>query len=504
MKVLLINPSQTYPPGSKGVRLGLPLGLMYIAANLEKNSIPVKIFDSLISPDTKIIEQSGCIYHGASDDFLKDVVSKEKPDIVGITSRFLPQIKNTIKVADLVKQVNPNIFVVVGGPQFAVLGRQFLEENKNIDFTVAGEGEIVMLELVNALRDKRPFNNINGLIFRSKNSDGQTEIIVNAPELIKELDSLSLPAYHLVDMDRYFYFLEQGLSARPVGHKRSIQMITSRGCPFNCVFCSIHLHMGKLWRPHSVDYIVSHIQHVIDNYGVKHISFDDDNFTLNSKRCEDILDKTIERKIKISWDTPNGVRADTLSKDLLTKMKKSGCQELVVAAESGDQDTLDNIIGKNLKLESIIQVAKWCKELKIKLKSFFIIGFPGETKAKIQKTIDFAFWLYKKFNVRPYLNIATPLLGTRLYRIVVEGGYLAQELTPENFAIASKGAGRSMIKTPEFDSDDLKKFDRQLDTRVARLNLIRKLMNPCEYIKMLKIFLAKPGVLISYFKKLKG
>jgi len=503
MKVLLINPSRVYPPGSKGVRLGLPLGLMYIAGVLEKNSVPVKIFDSLISPETKIIEKDGYTYHGVSDDYLRDIIRDEEPDIIGITSPFTAQIKNTIKTANLIREVNPTIFIVVGGPHFAVLGRQFLEENNSVDAAVIGEGEVVMLELVKAIDNKKPFDDIKGLIFRSYVPDKQAEIKVNFPESIKELDSLPFPAYHLIDMDCYFNYLKQGLSARPNKHERAISLITSRGCPFNCVFCSVHLHMGKLWRAHSVDYIVSHIQHVINNCGVEHISFEDDNFTFNSKRCENIVDGILEKKIHFSWDTPNGVRADTLNENLLMKMKQSGCQELIVATESGDQAILDSVINKNLRLESIIKVAGWCKKLKIKLKSFFVIGFPGETKVNIQKTIDFAYWLYKEFDVIPNLNIATPLLGTRLHKIVVDNGYLSQELTPENLAVATQARGMGMIKTSEFNPRDLKGFSTQLSTRIARLNLIRKLLHPSEYIKILKLLLTRPLNIAYRLRKLR-
>jgi anaerobic magnesium-protoporphyrin IX monomethyl ester cyclase len=504
MKVLLINPSKVHRRGAKGVRLGLPLGLMYIAAVLEKNSVPVKIFDSLISDNTRITEYPEYTHHGVSSDYLKQIVDKESPDIVGITSPFTSQIENTIQVARLIKEISPNIFVVAGGPHFSVRGRQFLEENPEVDVVVAGEGEIAMLELVKALENKSPYNNIKGLIFRSRSSQNGVEIKNNRPELIKDLDSLPLPAYHLVDMERYFHFLGKGLSSRPGKYSRSISMITSRGCPYNCIFCSIHLHMGRLWRAHSADYVFSHISQVVHKYGVRHISFEDDNFTFNPQRCEDIINQILESNLNIGWDTPNGVRADTLNEGLLKKMKQSGCQKLIVAAESGDQETLDKIIHKSLKLENIIRVAHWCKKLKIKLESSFVIGFPGETKAKIQKTIDFAFRLYKKFDVKPDLLFATPLIGTKLYEIVVKKKYLAEKVTPSNLAVATQARGKGMIRTKEFCPKDLKNFSQQLESRMARLDLVKKMTDPREFFKSLKLFLSKPNRILFYFKRLIG
>ena len=504
MKVLLINPSKIHLHNTKGVRLGLPLSLMYIAAVLEENSIPVKIFDSLISEATEIIKYPKYTYHGVPDYYLKRIIDKEKPNVVGITNPFTSQIESTIKVARLVKEINSNIFIVVGGPHFAVLGKQFLEENNDVDVAIAGEGEIAMLELVKALKNKKSYNNIKGLIFRSKDSQNNIEIKNNYLEPIKNLDDLPLPAYHLVDVERYFHFLEKGLSSRPNKYKNSISMITSRGCPYNCIFCSIHLHMGKLWRAHSADYVISHIEHIINKYNVKHISFEDDNFTFNFQRCENIIDQILKKRININWDTPNGVRADTLSESLLSKMKESGCQELIVAAESGDQDTLDNIIKKSLKLENIIQVAQWCKKLKIRLRSYFIIGFPGETKTKIQKTIDFAFMLYKKFNVKPNLLFATPLVGTKLYDIVLKNKYLTKKITPRSLAAATQARGEGMIKTKEFNPQDLNRFNQQLESRIARLDLIKKLINPYKFFKALKLFFAKPSSIFFYIKRLIG
>ena len=504
MKVLLINPSKIHRYNAKGVRLGLPLSLMYIAAVLEKNSVPVKIFDSLISKNTKITKHSGYTHHGVSDHYLKSIIKKENPDVVGITNPFTSQIESTIRVARLIKEINSNIFVVVGGPHFVVSGKQFLEENNDVDVAVAGEGEIVMLELIRALENKRSYNDIKGLIFRSKDSQNNIKIKSNSLELIKDLDKLPLPAYHLVDIEKYFYFLEKGLSSRPSKYRNSISMITSRGCPYNCIFCSIHLHMGKLWRAHSHNYVISHMEHVINKYNVKHISFEDDNFTFSSQRCENIINQILKKKINVNWDTPNGIRADTLNENLLSKMKKSGCQELVVATESGDQDTLDNIIKKSLKLESIIQVAQWCKKLKIKLRSYFIIGFPGETKTKIQKTIDFAFMLYKKFNVKPNLLFATPLVGTKLHDIVIKNKYLTKKITPKNLAAATQARGEGMIKTKEFNPKDLNRFNQQLEGRIARLDLIKKLTNPYKFFKSLKLFFAKPSRIFFYIKRLIG
>lgn len=502
MKILLINPPRTYFQGSKGVRLGLPLGLMYIAAVLEENGCAVKIFDSLISEKTEIIEKDNFLYHGVSEDYFKDVVSREEPALVGIGGPFSAQIHNAVRAADLVKQINPNIFVVIGGPHASVKGADFLKENKNIDAAVVGEGELAMLELAKAIKDKRSLKAISNVVYRfSDNQEREEKIFTNPWTVIKKIDELPLPAYHLMDMERYF-FLSYDLSARPTKYNRSISMITSRGCPYNCVFCSIHLHMGRIWRFHSVEYVVNHIERVISDYKVKHISFEDDNFTFNPRRCERILDEVLTKKIKFSWDTPNGVRVDTLNEKLLKKMKKSGCQELIIGTESGSQEVLDKIINKNLRLENVFKIAQLCRKIKIKLRSFFVIGFPGETKKDIQKTIDFAFALYKEYRVRPNLMIATPLFGTRLYEISQKENFLVKNITSKDLALATQARGFGLIETSDFTPEDLKKFARELEAKISRLDLIRKLSNPKEYFKILKLIFKKPDRVIHYLKRI--
>lgn len=219
--------------------------------------------------------------------------------------------------------------------------------------------------------------------------------------------------------------MEQYLSPSKIEYRsfkdRAISMITSRGCPFNCNFCAVHLHMGRTFRAHSADYVVDHIEYVVDKYRVKTIFFEDDNLTFDLKRFEDICDKIIARGIRFKWETPNGIRADYLTLELLKKMKKSGCQSVFFGIESGDQYILDNVIDKRLDLKKVVEVAKMCKSVGISTAAFYIIGFPGEKKEHMLRTVELALRLKREYDVGMLLHVATPSLGTRLYRECVEG-----------------------------------------------------------------------------------
>jgi anaerobic magnesium-protoporphyrin IX monomethyl ester cyclase len=314
MKILLINPPQTFYPGSEPPAGNLPIGLMYIAAVLQKASYQVEILDAFfISSD---LPQNGeTVTVGLSKGQIAEEIRKRKPDIVGIAGPFTCQIGNSIKTSEAAKEVNFNIQVVMGGPHVTLVPKEFLKENPTVDIVVAGEGEYAMLEVAEHFEGKRALSTIKGIAYRQND-----DVIVNPRRpFIEDLDKLPYPAYDLVDMEQY-------LNPKNIGYRsfqnRAISMITSRGCPFNCCFCAVHLHMGQGFRAHSAQYVLDHIQYVVDKYKVKNIFFEDDNLTLDLKRFEAICDGLIERKIKIGWETPNGVRADCLTSDLLNKMKK--------------------------------------------------------------------------------------------------------------------------------------------------------------------------------------
>ena len=451
MKIVLVNPPQTFFPGSQPVVVGLPLGIMYIAAALEEEGYEVEILDTLVADFNP--QKIGDVKHyGMPWEKIKEKIKQCKPDIVGITNPFTAQKDNAIKVSEIVKDIDNEIPTAVGGPHVSVRALQFLKDAKNVDIAVISEGEYTMLDIVKYYEGEKDISKIQGIAYRRDDT-----ITLNPKRpFIKNLDELPFPAYNLVDMEKYLN--PRRVSYRCTKYLREISMITSRGCPYNCIFCSIHLHMGKVWRAHSKEYVIGHIEHVVNNYGVEHIHFEDDNLTLNLKRFEGILDGLSEKGVKFSWDTPNGIRPDKLTINILKKMKKTGCTSLRIGVESGDQFILDNVIGKYLRLEDVIKMAKMCKELNITLSAFYVIGLPGERKENMKRTTEFALMLKKRYNVNSLLMIATPLWGTRLYKICKKSGYLTQELTSRALSEATQLYGVGLIKTEDFTPEEVKKI----------------------------------------------
>jgi magnesium-protoporphyrin IX monomethyl ester (oxidative) cyclase len=491
MKVLLINPPQLFYPGSDPPAGNLPLGLMYVAAVLDKAGYKAEILDAFMT-NSSFLKVGDTLEVGMSYGKIREEIRRRKPDIVGIAGPFTCQAENAIRVSDIAKEVDPNILTVVGGPHVTAVPMEFLEEAKNIDVVVVGEGEYTMLDIARSFEGKMKIGDVQGIAYRKDGMIKQNALRT----FIKDLDELPYPAYHLVDMEQY-------LNPRKIEYRsfkdRAVSMITSRGCPFNCNFCSVHLHMGKTFREHSVNYVINHIEYLINKYGVKTIFFEDDNLTFDTKRFEAICDKIIERGIRFNWETPNGIRADYLTLNLLKKMKRSGCQSVFFGIESGDQCVLDNIIGKSLNLKKVVKVAKMCKDIGLRTAAFYIIGFPGEKKENMLKTVEVALRLKRDFDVGMLLHVATPSLGTRLYEECVKKGYVEENLTSRAFAEVRQTRGMPLIKTEDFTPSEVKEIAAMAVRRYKKLSLINYFKSPGVTLKMA---VSQPKIVLKFIQNL--
>ncbi len=491
MRVLLINPPQTFYPGSDLPAGNLPLGLLYIGAVLEKEEHNVEVLNSFMT-DSVFSKNGDATEVGMPYGRIKEEICRRKPDIVGITNPFTSQVDHAMRVATAVKKVDPNILTVVGGPHASVVPVDFLNEAVNVDIAVIGEGEYAMLDIADYAQGQKDLEEIQGIAYRKEG-----KVILNSPRPpIENLDELPFPAYHLVDMEQY-------LNPKKIDYRsfkeRAIPMVTSRGCPFNCHFCAVHLHMGKKFRAHSVAYVINHIEYVVNKYKIKNIFFEDDNMTLDAKRFEGIVDTIIEKGIKINWELPNGVRADTLNFALLTKMKKSGCRSVFFGVESGDQYILDNLIDKSLRLKDVVNVAKMCKSIGLKTGGFYVIGFPGEKKENMMKTVEFALSLKREYDVGMHLFVATPNYGTKVYDVCKKNGYIQQDLTPRAFAEVRQPRGVPLIKTENFTPLEVKEIASKAVEKYKKLSVINYVKYP---IKTLKTAQSSPRVTKRFIENL--
>lgn len=442
LKVLLVNPPQTRLKTSKfyttrALTTYFPLGLIQLAAAV-RTVCNVRIFDCLLSNRQTV--KGNTVTYGASPKEIKAEIEQFNPEIVGVSVPFTTQYCNALLVAMIAKTVNPKVTTVFGGPDPTVRFKAILE-SFYCDYCVVGEGEETFREFIKQFPH---IENVKGLAYKR---DGK---IYFAPRsFLDDLDVLPFPALDLVDAKQYLK------DTRPFRHesfcKNSITVMTSRGCPFNCVFCSVHLHMGRKYRVHSPDYVLRLLRWYRDKYGIRFFHFIDDNLSLNQQRFEAILDRIIEEGLDIEWDTPNGVRADSLSYGLLKKMKDSGCVRVSLALESGVQRVLDEVIGKKASLKRMLKVVRHCKELGLPASGFYVIGFPEETVGEMKETVRLAIKLYRRYDLVPGLNFAMPLYGTELYEKCVRNNYIE-----ENFDCGlAQLHGKPMISTPNFSPTDV-------------------------------------------------
>lgn len=432
---------------------------MYVAA-MVRDVCNVGIFDCLAF-DFETRKDDAIIY-GAPPEEIRKVIEEKQPDVVGISVHATTQYRNAELVAKIAKEVNPKTITVFGGPDPSVRFESILE-NPYCDYCVVGDGEDTFLEFVRNFPVRSSLEKIKGLAYK------RNGFVHYEPRFFDtDLDALPFPAFDLVDLNRYLKS-ERYYKDRSNICENSTPIITSRGCPNCCVFCSIRLHMGQKYRTHSPEYIIKLLRLCIDKYGLSTFHFEDDNLTCDKRRFEKILDLIIEEKLQIKWDTPNGVRVDSLNYNILKKMKQSGCSHLTLAIESGNQRVLDEVIHKKLNLEHAIEIVKYCKELKIQAGAFYVIGFPGETIEEIEDTINLAIKLHRKSDLSPYLMVATPLYGTELYEICMRNKFIKGEPTCEELSITLQLCGEPMISTPEFSKEDIKRILNEYKKRI-RMN----------------------------------
>lgn len=359
MKVLLVNPNylNVYRYVNEESTMILPpLGLAYIAAVLRDKNIAVKILDLAA--------------YNMDDAHAREAMKREKPDIVGITAAT-NTIEEAYRIAGIAKSLGA--MVVIGGPHTSALPEKTLKECRETDIVIRGEGEYAMLELAQG----KPLKLIRGLSYRVGNT------IKKNPDRppIKDLNSLPLPARDLLPLERY----------RSIGVRKYpfATIMTSRGCPFSCTFCTNYMVHGKGFRPRSPENVLKEIDMLVNKYGVKEINILDDNFTLIPGRAEKICDMLMERGYDLIWKCGNGIRADMVTQDLLVKMKRAGCYLLAFGVESGNPDVMKNI-QKGETLDQIRKAVLWTKKAGIMTEGFFMLGNEGDTEKTMNETIEFA------------------------------------------------------------------------------------------------------------------
>jgi magnesium-protoporphyrin IX monomethyl ester (oxidative) cyclase len=449
------------------------LDIAYVAAVLEK-AHAVSIIDCPTEGWRNLQEIDGIKYRlGLTQEQIADRIRDWKPDLVVISVPFSGWWRTAFEVSSAVKSVDEGIKTALIGLHPSAKPLESLA-HPNIDYVVIGEPELTVQELAEKLEkgadaDAKDLRKVKGLGFTV---DG--EVIINPRRpVILDLDSLPFPARHLLPMKELFAAVKK-TPIRGEIRKPCARVLTSRGCPNNCIFCSNHIVMGKKWRGRSPENVVDELEELVRKFGVKQVDFEDDNLTFDRKRMEAICNLIIKRGLDIEWYTPNGVRADCLDETLLAKMRQCGCQRIMVAPESGVQRVVNEVIKKNQDLKRVEDAIVAARKVGIKVSCFFILGFIGETKEDIQATINYAYHLRQLGADRFYFSYATPLVGTELYDQAEKGGFLRAGYSDEALSWA-----QPLIETPQFTANDLEEL-------CAKAVLVNPVLNRDRFVRAVR------------------
>jgi len=408
MKILLINPPYTNFEGMKeSAGNTMPLNLAYLSAYLS-NKMPCEI---------KILD---CEVEGYGYKEIEDFIKKNRFDLVGITT-LTPPMKHVTKITEILKLVNPECKIVLGGVHPTALPERTLEET-HADFVVMGEGEITFYELARGIKEGnlQP-EKIDGLCF--KNKTGQ--IKRNRPrQYIQNLDDLPFPDRDNFDLTKYYSAPTKKVS----DEKMVTPIFTSRGCAFKCVHCISYVLWQQKLRFRSVENVIAEIEECINKYGIREFNILDDTFTLKKDRLMRICQTIIDKGLKIYWVCFS--RVNTIDEEMAEIMYKAGCRKISFGLESGSQKVLD-LMQKNATVEMGRKAVKIIRKHGIQAHGSFMLGNLGETKETVEETIKFA----KSLDLdNATFFITAPLPGTYLYQVALEKGMITKDTKWEEFA----------------------------------------------------------------------
>jgi anaerobic magnesium-protoporphyrin IX monomethyl ester cyclase len=409
VRVLLVNPTGWQ-------KESVNLGLAYLAGALQKAGHRVLILDLILRE--------------MSDSELVDRVKTFGPALIGLSVKTAVA-REAVRLAEVLSSVCPDVGVVAGGPHVTLCVEDYFNTYDVFDFGILGEAEESIVLLADALAGKVPTQDVPGLTYRANDA-----LITNPWGPVKNLEQLALPDFDAIE----------GFSWK--GFRYPI--LTSRGCPYQCVYCCVNKLTGsKTWRPRSAENVVDELEHVVHEKGITAFETWDDNFTLSVSRAKRICRELIDRKLGLSWYCHNGIRADRMDVELAEMMKKAGCTSVAFGMESGHPETFE-LIKKGEPLSAITEAVKTVKAAGIEAVGYFIIGLPGDTLDKFIETVRFQ----RAMNLdHTTFGMLVPYPKTEVWNLIHSRGRMLLDITQ------TQQFGQDVVpvafEMPEFLQEDM-------------------------------------------------
>ncbi len=412
------------------IRYGILSIASYIKQNL-KEYIEIKIIDYT----TKEFEE---YTYEKYFQHLKNFILEYKPDFIGLSAMFNFLLEIIMEIANSCKSIDEKILVFAGGPCAMAYAEKMLK-NSNIDSICFFEGEIPILELC---KSKDAFFEIekgmSWLTLDKLNKGYQPQ-----PLMIEDLDEIPTLKFNLLEDLEQYMNVNNIYNLKGIAYK-SLPIHTSRGCPFNCIFCASHFVHGKKMRMMSAERVISDVRHMVEKYGITHLEICDDQFLINIERAKKILSGLAEFNLEVS--VPSGVSAFIIDEEIARLMKSAGMNTISLAIESGCEYIIKNIIDKPINLNKISQILEHLKNNDMKVHAFVVLGFPGELDSHRKESVEFL----KKSSFDWFSVVcATPLKGSRLYDICLENKYIEEKYESKD------GFYKSAITTEDFTAEEI-------------------------------------------------
>jgi len=409
-----------WPHKRKDKYLEYPIYLAYVVAVLEKSGIDVEFIDG-VAQDLSI-------------QAFVDAVKEIGPDIVTMECST-PSIYFDLLTAKKLKEELRDVFIVLVGSHPTYFHKEILTQNRFVDAIVRGEFDLTIRDLSFALSNEGGLEGVKGISYRD---DSGVHINAGRP-LIQDLDALPFPARHIVKSESYREAVFTG--------KMCTTIVSSRGCPYQCVFCLWPRTMyGRKFRARSPRNVVDEVEHVVNEYGVDEIYFDDDCLTLEKRRLTRICEEIRKRNIDVRWMCQ--ARVDNVDQELLKEMKRAGCHYIKYGVESGSQRMLE-AMKKGITLEDARRAFKLTRKIGIKTQAFFLFGLPWDTHETIRKTIEFSKELEPD---SAQFAIVVPHPGTELYDICLAKGWIKYD-SWEDF-----DCRKALVETENLTARDVEKY----------------------------------------------
>ena len=375
----------------RGYQLGLNTGLAYLCGQMEKEKVSVRVID----------------FNNYRYNEKKRLNQVKEADVIGISVKTftVPEAFRLIKAA---KTINPHAIIIAGGIHIMVDGARFMKDNPLIDIGILGEGEDILSRIIK----NGPLSEIPGIIFRE---NGGIKRSGEKNKLLK-MDDLPFPSYRQFDSCGHWrknYF--------PLGF---YPLVTSKGCPYQCIFCAVPGIGGKKWRARSPEKLTSELKKIKEETGVKEFAVYDDNFTIDLARAKKFCQLLIEEKAGMRWSCPNGIKADRLDKELVHLMRQAGCYAVNIGIETGDEKIF-KLIKKGGSLKDVEAAIKILEEENMVVGGFFLVGLPETNIKSDMASLYYARRLSLDFSIWSFL---APYPGTELYDMIKKGEFGARML----------------------------------------------------------------------------